>query len=205
MAHSLLNSLCICGLALASGFVVGAQDDEPEELVLTSGPITFNRQTNLFEAQAARITQGNLSIEADDVLATSIEFNEQSEWRFIGHVRITVDSAVIEADSAVFTFDQERLSRGELEGEPASFTDVDTRQRSISGRAHKISYDYVARTLRMTEDARVLRGQSEMLGCDVIYDFTAERITSGSADCADGFRVRRLPDPDEQTPPAPPP
>jgi lipopolysaccharide transport protein LptA len=201
MAHSLLSNLRACGLALAISFAAGAQNDEPEELVLTSGPITFNGQTNLFEAHAARITQGNLSIEADEVLATAIDFNEQSEWRFKGNVRITIDTAVIEAASAVFTFEQKRLSRGELEGEPVTFTDTDpTRQINISGYAQKMSYDYVARTLRMVENARMQKDNVEMRGCDLIYDFAAERVTSGSADCADLFRVRVLP---KDQPPSP--
>ena len=37
-----------------------------------------------------------------------------------------------------------------------------------------------------------------MQGCDIIYDFAAERVTSGSSDCSDRFRVRVLPEPDEQ-------
>ncbi len=35
----------------------------------------------------------------------------------------------------------------------------------------------------------------EFQGCDLIYDFGAERVTSGSADCADRFRVIVLRDP----------
>jgi lipopolysaccharide transport protein LptA len=201
MAHSLLNSFPACWLALAISFAAGAQNDEPEELVLTSGPVTFNGQTNLFEAHAVRITQGDLAIEADDVLATAIDFNEQSEWRFTGNVRITVGTAVMEAGSAVFTFDAERLSRGELAGAPVAFSDVDERQRSITGNAQEMSYDYVARTLRLTGGAWVRLDKREIRGCDLIYDFAAERVTSGSADCTDGFRVRVLPD-DEPPPPA---
>jgi len=203
MPHSLLSSLRTSWLALAISFAAGAQNDESEELVLTSGPITFNGQTNLFEAQAVRITQGNLVIEADDVLATAIDFNEQSEWRFTGNVRITVGTAVIEAGSAVFTFDEERLSRGELEGAPVVFSDVDEKQRSVTGNAQKMSYDYVARTLRLTDGAWVRLDKREIRGCDLIYDFAAERVTSGSVDCADLFRVRVLPD-DEPSPPDPP-
>ena len=205
MPHSLLSSLRTSWLALAISFAAGAQNDESEELVLTSGPITFNGQTNLFEAQAVRITQGNLVIEADDVHATAIDFNEQSEWRFTGNVRITVGTAVIEAGSAVFTFDNERLSRGELSGTPVTFSDFDdVRQMPIVGRAQKMSYDYVARKLRMIGEAWVQRGRTEMFGCDLNYDFAAaERdaglvVTMDSDDCADKFRVRVVPDPDEE-------
>ena len=46
-----------------------------------------------------------MRIEADKAVATSEDFEQSSEWRFTGHVRITVDTAVLEADTAVFTFD----------------------------------------------------------------------------------------------------
>jgi lipopolysaccharide transport protein LptA len=203
MAHSLLGSLRAGGLALAIGFAAGAQDSEPEELVFTSGPLTFNRQTNLFEAQTVRITQGNLSIEADHVLATAIDFTEQSEWRFTS-VKLTVGTAVIEAGSGVFTFVEERLSRGELTGTPVTFSDFDrVRQTPIQGRAQQMSYDYVARKLRMTGNAWVQRGRTEMFGCDLNYDFAAaERdaglvVTMDSDECADKFRVL-VRDPDER-------
>ena len=107
-------------------------------------------------AQGPRITQGDLTVVADDALATGFEFDEAGEFRLTGNVRIEVDSAVMEADSAVFTFAAGRLSRGELEGSPVSFNDFDREeQKSIVGTAGKMSYDYAARTLRMTGDASV--------------------------------------------------
>jgi lipopolysaccharide transport protein LptA len=135
-----------------------------------------------------------MRIEADEALATGTEFDRKSEWRFTGNVRIYVDTAVIEAHSAVFTFDQEQLSRGELEGAPASFSDSDpARQSPVRGGANKLTYDYVARTLRMSENAWVNKDQYEIQGCDLIYDFADERVTSGSADCGELFRIRVLP------------
>lgn len=203
MAPSLLNNLRACGIALSVALAVEAQEQrEPEALVFAAESLTLDRQTNLIQSVKPRISQGNLRIEADEALATGIEFEAQSEWRFTGHVRIAVGTATIEADSAVFIFEQERLARGELEGTPASFSDFDeARQTTIRGRARKLSYDTVAGTLRLTDNAWVQRDRVEMQGCDLIYDFTAERVTSGSADCADLFRVRVLPDSDEGSPP----
>lgn len=200
MAHSVTSFSALALAALALSVAVAAQDSRGrQELLLDSESLSFDRQTNLIQLKAPRITQGNLRIEANEALATGTDFDERSEWRFKGNVRITVDTAVLRADSAVFTFANQQLSRGELEGAPASFTDSDrTRQTSISGRARKMSYDYIGRTLRMTDNAWIQRDKLEMQGCDLIYDFAAERVTSGSADCADLFRVRVLPDQGEQ-------
>jgi lipopolysaccharide transport protein LptA len=189
MARSLLlKNLRPCALALSVALGAGAQDNE--ELQFTSGEFVLDGATNMMRAQQPRITQGNLRITADDVLATGFEFAEAGEFRLAGNVRVEVDSASMQANSAVFAFANGRLSRGELEGTPVSFSDVDAAtQRRVTGRAVKMSYDNVARTLRMTGDASVQLERREVFGCDLIYDFQAERVTSGSADCEDGFRV----------------
>jgi lipopolysaccharide transport protein LptA len=203
MALSPLRTLRNCALTLAVAFAAGAQDNDDEELQFASQSLTLDRQTNMMRAQGPRITQGNLRIVADDALATGFEFEEAGEFRLTGNVRIEIDTAVMEADSAVFTFAGGQLTRGELEGGPVSFSDYDQADRtSITGRAGRMSYDYRARTLRMTDDASVRLDNREILGCDLIYDFAAERVTSGSATCA--YRVRISPEPDEQAPaPAP--
>jgi lipopolysaccharide transport protein LptA len=190
-------------VTLAAACAAGAQDNAGEELQFTSGPLELDRQTNMMRAEAPRLTQGNLTVVADNALATGFEFDEAGEFRLTGNVRIEVDSAVMEADSAVFTFADGRLSRGELEGVPVTFNDFDgEEQRSIIGTAGKMSYDYEKRILRMTGEASVRLDNREISGCDLIYDFAAERVTSGSASCA--YRVRILPEPDEQAGVAPP-
>jgi lipopolysaccharide transport protein LptA len=163
-----------------------------EDLVLDADGLTFNRQTNLFEARRPRIVQGTIRIEADESVGSGVDFERASEWRFKGHVKITVDKAVLEADSAVFTFDNKQLARAELEGDPASFSDREpTQQKPVKGGARKLTYNHMARTLRMSDNAWINKDQYEVQGCDLIYDFKEERVTSGSTDCGDQlFRIR---------------
>jgi lipopolysaccharide transport protein LptA len=178
-----------CALSLAVALPAAGQSNNGE-LEFTSGPLELDGQTNMMRAEDPRITQGDLRIAADSVLATGLEFDEAGEFRLTRNVRIDVDTASIEADTAVFTYAQGRLSRGELEGTPVSFSDVDAATgRSVTGRAAKMSYDYVTRTLRMTGEASVQLATREVFGCDLIYDFRAEKVSSGSADCEDRFRV----------------
>jgi lipopolysaccharide transport protein LptA len=204
MAPSSLSILRLCALAVA--FAAGAQDDDVDELQFASQSVVLDGQSNMMRARSPRITQGNLTIVADDALATGFEFDDDGEFRLTGNVRMEVETAVMEADSAVFTFADRQLSRGELEGAPVSFSDRDeATQRSVTGRAGKMSYDNVARTLRMTGEASVQLDAREVLGCDLIYDFQAERVTSGSADCEGGFRVRVRRDPQGVAAPTAPP
>jgi lipopolysaccharide transport protein LptA len=204
MAPCSLSLSRLCALTLAVALAAGAQD-AAEELQFASQSVVLDGQTNMMRAKGPRITQGALTIMADDALATGFEFDEAGEFRLTGNVRVEVETAVMEADSAVFTFADRQLSRGELAGTPVSFSDTDAAsQRSVTGRAGKMSYDNVARTLRMTGDASVQLDTREVLGCDLIYDFQAERVTSGSADCEGGFRVRMRRDPEGAAAPDPP-
>jgi lipopolysaccharide transport protein LptA len=200
MANLLLSQFCAGGLVLALSLAASGQNDgEPPELLLDSESLTFDGQTNLFKLGGLEITQGNLRIEADEAQATGIDFAERSEWHFTGNVRITVDTAVIGADSAIFAFDNKRLSRGELLGAPVSFTHLEPeRAKPVIGTADRMVYDHLARTLRM-QNGRLERDRTEIRGCDLIYNFTTEGIASGDANCENPFRLRVLPDPDEQT------
>jgi lipopolysaccharide transport protein LptA len=203
MARFFASRLSVCAIAATVAVGVAAQDNRAEEPIeFASESMTFDGTRNVFELESPEITQGDLRIVAAQALATDIEFDTGSEWRFTGKIRLEVGSTVIEAERAVFTFENEQLARGELEGGPVAFSDVDpAAERNVTGSAQKMSYDYLARTLRMTGNpAWVRKNKIEMQGCDLIYDFKAERMTSGSADCADQFRMRTLPDSAEPAP-----
>ena len=202
-----LGKFCVCAfLATTVCTVLAAQEAaRSDDLVLDFESGTFNRQTNLFEARHPRIVQGNMRIEADE--SSGVDVEQSSEWRFKGHVKITVNTAVLEADSAVFMFDGKQLSYAELEGNPASFTDLEsTQQKPVRGGARKLAYDHVARTLRLSDNALVKKDQIEIQGCDLIYDFKEERVSSGSTDCGDQlFRIRVPKKSEQQAPAAAPP
>jgi lipopolysaccharide transport protein LptA len=198
MAPSLASTFRNGALALAVALTTSAQEDSGAQgLVFEFESATIDGQTNLIRAIRPTIVQDDLRIVADELLATSIEIDEASELRFTGNVRLKAGTAVIEADSAVFALTEERLSRGELVGAPVSFSDVGAAtQTNITGNAQKMFYDNVARTLRLTGDVWMQRNRTEMRGCDIIYDFEAEEIRAGSADC--GFRMRIPPNSDER-------
>ena len=198
MARSSLSTLRRCALALAVAVGASAQNNRAgDELQFSADSLVLDAPTNMMRAQQPRITQGNLRIAADDALATAFEFNEAGEFRLTGNVRVDIDTASMAANSAVFMYANGQVSRGELEGTPVSFSAVDAAtQRKVTGYAGKMSYDNVGRTLRMSGSASVQMETREVVGCDLIYDLRAERVTSGSTECEEKFRVRIRRDPD---------
>ena len=185
----LLAKLTLAAVALAVTAIGAAQGDaKSSDIVIDAESSSIDGQSNLVHFRGLKITQGNLSIEAGDALVTGVDFADR-EWTFSGGVRVVVDSAVLESDSAVFKFRAHQLERGEFVGDPASFTDRKTREQPASGSAEKITFNNVARTLRLSENARIVKGSSEIVGCELLYDFDEERVTSGSSGCPVRYRI----------------
>lgn len=181
------------GLALGSS-ALAAQDATRRctELLFDGQSFEVDGKTNLIKLLAPRITQCGMSIAADEALATSVDVQAKSEWTFSGHVRITLDSAVVTSDSAVFTFNDKQLGRAELVGQ-ATFEDASEGKTPVRGGAAKVLYDFTTRTLRLTEGARVTKGQIEASGCDLVYNLASRDFSSGSSQCSDRFVIRYLP------------
>ncbi len=192
MASSLRNAL-ICVLALTASRALAAQgatSDCREPVVLDSGPFVLDHKTNLINVQNPKITQCKTVITADEATATGLDFDTRSEWRFKGHVRVVVDTAELTADTAVFTFADKKLARGQLLGS-ATFVD---KQTTDKGSANKLVYDDKAKTLLLSDNAQVHKAQYDIQGgCDLIYDLNEKRVTSGSAACGERYRFIAAP------------
>src|SRR5262252_4897909 len=117
MASSLRN-LLIFVLALTASQALaaqGASSDCREPVVLESGPFVIDHKTSLSDVRAPKITQCKTVITADEATATGLDFDTRSEWRFKGHVHVSVDNTYeLTADAAVFTFADKQLARGQL-------------------------------------------------------------------------------------------
>jgi len=180
---------------LAPGPVL-AQDD-PSRVSLDAEWSSFDRQSNTMMFRGLRIAQGDFTIEADEAVASDLDFN-RSEWEFNGNVRIAMDTATIESARAEIVFETHELLIVELQGDPARFRDRNPeRGEPIQGGAEVLRYDSAERTLRMTGSARLSEGPNEFSGCDLIYNIDDKKITSGSSECGEPVSITILPPPDD--------
>jgi lipopolysaccharide transport protein LptA len=180
------------GILLIALNAAVAQDD-PQPISLDAESSLFDRQTNRVEFRRLTISQGDMSISADEAIATGLDF-EEGEWRFSGNVTFTVESARIDADSALMTFVDNELQTAELIGDPATLEDLgDPDADPVRGGASRLVYDNAAQVMRMLDGAWFASGQNEFRGCDLIYDLEKEQLTSGSSDCGEPVVITIVP------------
>jgi lipopolysaccharide transport protein LptA len=193
MASSLRNLLiCVLGLTASQALAAqGASSACRDPVALESGPFVLDHKTNLINIQSPKITQCKTVITADEATATGLDFDAHSELRFKGHVHVVVDDAYeLTADSAVFTFSDKQLARGQLLGS-ATFVD---RQTKDNGGAAKIVYDDKGKTLVLSGNAQVNQAQYRIQGgCDLLYDMNEKRASSGPTVCSEPNKFRVLP------------
>lgn len=193
-----LAALCILWPCLA----FGQADETPQTISLEATTTSIDRASNEFSIEGVRITQGELSIEADLATASGLDF-AASEWEFSGNVTIAIESAVIAAERAVFSFDSHQLVMGELLGDPVTFEETQPqREERVRGTSSRVHYDNVAGTVRMEGDAALVVGPNEIRGCDLIYDLTQEQVASGTSDCGEPFTILIVPPAEEEPPEA---
>lgn len=207
MVNSIPRFRCsVVPLLLLPWLALAAEGDDPLPISLDAESSSFDQPTNTVVFRKLQITQGDVRISADEAVASGLDF-ERSEWRFTGHVKVTIDSASIEADSADVIFEAHSLLAAELRGSPAVFEDLSTTSElPIRGGANRLSFDNVDRTLRMTEGAWLSEGPNEFTGCDLIYDLEQEQITSGTSECGEPVVITIVPPPNSaESDDAPPP
>ena len=189
------NGLAV--LALAAALAQAQAQDEDLRVSLDADWSSFDRQSNTMVFRGLRIAQGDFTIEADDAVASDLDF-AGSDWSFSGNVRIGLGTASIESAQADVVFETHELLVVELQGDPAEFQDLNAeRADAIRGGATTLRYDSADRTLRMTGSAWLSDGPNEFTGCDLIYDIDEKRITSGSSECGEPVVITILPPADD--------
>ena len=180
-------------LIVVPAIALAQAQDEDLRVSLDAEWSSFDRQSNTMMFRGLRIAQGDFMIEADEAVASDLEFN-RSDWEFSGNVRIDLDTAMIEASRAEILFETHELLIVELQGDPARFEDRNPeRGDPIRGGAEVLRYESAEGTLRMTGGAYLSEGPNEFRGCDLIYDIEEKKITSGSSECGEPLVISILP------------
>ncbi len=206
VADSLRSALLALGLVAVS--LAPANAEEPALPSFRDLPIDLDaayseldRRENRLLFRQLRISQGPLSIIADEAEANPADFSD-SVWTFRGNVVIENPDAKVWADQARMEFRENQLRRVQLTGTPARFEQRKIMERApTQGTARTMDYDLEAGLISMSEDAWLSDGQNEITGARIAYDLRREYVTATGED---GQVRMRITPPAETAPEASP-
>lgn len=179
MARTRSRLAPLVGIALAAAGAHAQDGAAPEQVVFSAD--SWARSGNTYTIRGPTIEGGDLRIEAEQAVTTSLEFD--GRWELTGSISMSVGTARLLADSARFRFAAGELATGELAGDPATFEDTAPAQPgAVRGEASRIVYDREAGTVRMEGSATFTHGQNSMSGCDFLYELDGG-LVSGSSEC----------------------
>jgi len=183
--RSLLIALAILPLEPASAILPESQ----APISLDAASAEFDGRQGRLVFSRIRITQGPLTITADEATVNDLDFANNT-WLFSGNVHIDGGTARIRSDAASLLFIEHRLVRASVTGEPATFErDAVGDRRAISGGAGIIEYDAREATLALEQSAQLFDGINQITGESLLYQVAEDRLMA-SSDNGNGQRVR---------------
>jgi len=171
----------------------------PASAVMTGSrlPISLDADSSDIDRRADRlvfrgvtISQGDLGIKADEAVASTLDF-ANSEWVFTGSVSIHMQNATLNSDQARLRFTNYQLQHALIEGQPATFRQVESDNSVTEGRAQQLEFDAAENTIRLSRNAWLSESGNEISGNVLTYNITQERVIADS-DAESGERVRIL-------------
>jgi lipopolysaccharide transport protein LptA len=196
---SLVAAMALWGL---TGVAHAAAVNVPPPKDLRSGPIQLDAastevdyKNNNIVFRDVTISQGDMKIEAERAEADSLDF-ENGRWTFTGNVRLDLEErGNLQSDRAVVEFRNNLISRAIITGTPAVFQQRNTVSGQLArGRASAISYEVDAGTVRLSDNAWLTQGGSEISGPVIIYNIREKKVRAASeAGASDRVRITILP------------
>jgi len=181
MAVSTLKAVALFALALPALQAIAARVEQPAiSLDAQSSELDYKNNNLIF--RKVRITQGDMSVAADQAQATGLDF-ENSRWVFRGNVKITMDQGQLTSDEAEITFVKKLLAKSVVKGNPAAFEQRIAKTGKLAqGRAEIIDYDVAKGVVHLTKSAWLSDGQNEIRGESLKYNVLAQSIVAEAAE-----------------------
>jgi len=150
---------------------------------------TYDGKNSMIIFSGLRLTQGRISIQADEGRATRMEL-EDSAWQFSGNVVIDIGAGHIECDAATLNFDEFQLRHAAVTGSPATYR---LRRQGAAedtyAEAGRLSYDVRAGVIEFSQQAVITEGGNQIASNVLVYNIAEQRINAQSSGAEDG-RVR---------------
>jgi lipopolysaccharide transport protein LptA len=179
-----LGAFCCLSIASAASSVLAAPAQQAIALDAQSSEIDLRNNNVLF--RKVHIAQGPMTVSADlgqaTKQATGLNF-DNSLWTFRGSVKITMQQGVLTSDDAEINFTRKALAKAVVNGKPAAFEQqVEKTGKVAKGRADSIDYDAAKGIVRLSKNAWLSDGQTEIRGESLKYNMVAQSIVAEAAE-----------------------
>ena len=171
-----LLALAVPASALAAAHV------QQETIVLDAAYLEMDLKTNNVVYHKVRISQGNMSVVADQGQGSGLDF-DNSHWVFRGNVKISMDDGQLTSDEADLTFAKKLLAKAVVNGKPAAFEQRLVKTGKLAkGHADAIDYDVTKGVVHFSKNAWLSDGQNEIRGESLKYNVVAQNIVAESTE-----------------------
>jgi lipopolysaccharide transport protein LptA len=160
-----------------------------QPITLDAASSQVDYKSNTVDFRQVVISQCKTRVQADHAHATGLNFTN-SRWTFDGNVHIEAEErGTLRSDEAVVEFRDNRITRATVTGKPAEFEQkrADSGQPA-RGHADEIVYDVTNGTVRLSNDAWLTNGQTEVSGSLLVYNIRGQSLQAG-AQTGSGERV----------------
>jgi lipopolysaccharide export system protein LptA len=200
------GGLLLLGLPMA-GIAQVSEEDLRLPISLDADSTDYDGKNSMLTFKGLRLTQGNISVNADEGRATKLDF-ENSDWHFSGHVVIDTENGHIECDTADLHFSDHQLQIATIAGSPATFEMQRPESEEITyAQAGRVKYNFTDGIVEFSDNATITEGGNQISSNYLVYNITEQRISAQSTG-ADGERVKmtytpRAQEVDDTSTPAP--
>jgi lipopolysaccharide export system protein LptA len=183
---SALPALALLAFTMSAAEVHGAAAAPQQAIALDAQSSELDLRSNNVVFRKVHIAQGAMAVSADvgsaTKQATGLDF-DNSLWIFRGNVKITMDDGELTSDDAEINFAKKALAKAVVNGKPAAFEQRVAKTGKVAhGRADTIDYDARKGIVRLSKNAWLSDGQTEIRGESLKYDVLAQSIVAESSE-----------------------
>lgn len=179
-------AVIVLHLLTLGGAVAAPSRPQAQPIVLDAQSADADLANNNVVFRKIRITQGDMAISADQGQGTKqttrLDF-DNSLWIFRGNVKIAMPAGQLTSDDAQINFVKQLLSKAVVNGKPAAFEQrVAKTGKLAQGRAQTIDYDAGKGIVRLSTNAWLSDGQTEIRGETLKYNVLAQSIVAEASE-----------------------
>jgi lipopolysaccharide transport protein LptA len=180
MAVSNLKALALFTLLMPASRLFAAAAPVQQAIALDAQSSELDLRNNNVVFRKVHIAQGAMTVSADQgqatKQATGLDF-DNSLWVFRGNVKITMEDGLLTSDDAEINFARKALSKAVVNGKPAAFEQRVAKTGKVAhGRADTIDYDAGKGVVRLSKNAWLSDGSTEIRGETLRYNVVAQSI-----------------------------